>query len=176
MRNYTGNLAAGKEKTKNLVLTAMFAALVFAATAYILHIPTQNGYIHIGDAFIYMAASILPAPYAVAAGAIGAALSDGLTGYAIWVLPSILIKSATAAVFTSKHRTILCRRNLLACAAALGLCAGGYYVAEGILYGNFISALASIPTNILQAVVSIIIYGIIGFALDRLKFKEKIYR
>ena len=43
-------------KVKYLVLSAMFAALIFVLTAY-LHIPSHTGYTHVGDAFIYMAAS-----------------------------------------------------------------------------------------------------------------------
>ena len=51
-------------KSKNLrllTLTAMFAALTMLVTACIMHIPTgfNNGYIHLGDTMIYIAASML---------------------------------------------------------------------------------------------------------------------
>lgn len=163
------------QKTKNLVLTALFAAIIFVTTAYIFHIPMQNGYFHIGDSFIYLAASILPTPYAVAAGAIGAALSDGLTGFAIWIIPSIIIKCLTALVFTSKRNTIICKRNFVACAGSMVFCAGGYYLAEVIMLQSFSAPLISIPGYIMQSAVSIIIYSIVGVALDKIKFKEKIY-
>ena len=39
----------------------------------------NGGYIHLGDALIYLAAVLLPAPYAMAAGAIGGGLADLLT-------------------------------------------------------------------------------------------------
>ena len=51
-----------------MCISGIFAALVFVVTAY-LHIPTYNGYVHIGDAFIFLAACILPTPYAVGVGA-----------------------------------------------------------------------------------------------------------
>ena len=72
----------------------MFAALIFVLTAY-LHIPSHTGYTHVGDAFIYMAASLLPTPYAIGASVVGAAMADALSGYVIWVVPTIIIKAIT---------------------------------------------------------------------------------
>ena len=50
---------------------ALFAAVITLTTAYLLHIPVPTGYVHLGDAFVYLAAPLLPAPYAVAAAANG---------------------------------------------------------------------------------------------------------
>ena len=57
----------------NLTLSGIFAALITIFTAYIGHIPIgiNGGYIHFGDGLIYLAATILPMPYAMLAGAIG---------------------------------------------------------------------------------------------------------
>ena len=71
-------------KNKNsvfyMVLASLFAALIAVFTAFIFRIPIKIGansaYIHFGDAFIFLAASILPTPYAVAAAGIGGALGD----------------------------------------------------------------------------------------------------
>ena len=71
-------------KLKRIVLTGLFSALIFVFTAYI-HVPTGAGYTHAGDGLIYLAACILPTPYAVAAGVVGGALADGLSGYPIWI-------------------------------------------------------------------------------------------
>ena len=86
-------------KIRLLTLTALFAALIFLLTAY-LHIPSANGYTHIGDAFVYLAGALLPPGYAAAAGTIGAALADLMTGYAFWAPASILIKALTACLFS----------------------------------------------------------------------------
>lgn len=156
------------------VLTALFAALIFVVTAYLFHIPTPvtGGYIHLGDAFLYLAASILPAPYAVAAGGIGEALSDGLTGSAVYALPTFLIKSAMALCFTASAKTILTRRNFVACAAAGAICVGGYYLTEVFLLGSFAAPAAEIPGNLIQAAASGVIYLLLGRAFDRLKLKD----
>ena len=62
------------EKMKNLTLSAMFAAVIMLMILYLFHIPvgSSGGYVHFGDAFIYLAACFLPMPYACGAAAIGA--------------------------------------------------------------------------------------------------------
>lgn len=51
------------EKLVNMVYAGLFAALTALLTA-VLHIPVGNGYVHCGDAVIYLAAAMLPLPYA----------------------------------------------------------------------------------------------------------------
>ena len=59
-----------KEKLHLLVTSALFAASITVVTAYMLHIPLPTGgYIHLGDALIYLAACLLPVPCAAAAAA-----------------------------------------------------------------------------------------------------------
>lgn len=55
--------------TSKLVTTGLFAAMITMMTAYIFHIPygANGGYIHFGDALIYLGAVFLPRPYALAA-------------------------------------------------------------------------------------------------------------
>ena len=50
------------EKLLNMVYAGLFAAMTALFTAT-LHIPVGNGYIHCGDAVIYLAAALLPMPY-----------------------------------------------------------------------------------------------------------------
>ena len=66
-------------RIQRLCQTAVFAAISYVFPAW-LHVPTFPGYTHIGDGFLYLAASTLPMGYAAAAGAIGAGLADVLTG------------------------------------------------------------------------------------------------
>ena len=82
------------KKTKAIVIAALFAGLITDFTAYICHIPfgASGGYIHFGDAIIYLGASVLPTPLAVAAAIIGAGLADLLTA-PMWVLPTVIIKA-----------------------------------------------------------------------------------
>ena len=84
------------KKLRLLCLAALFAGAIAVTTAYLLHIPIPTGgYIHLGDALIYLAACLLPAPYAVGAAMVGAGLADLLTA-PLWVVPTLLIKALVA--------------------------------------------------------------------------------
>jgi len=161
------------KKIRLMCITGVFVALVFVVTAY-LHIPTANGYIHIGDGFIYLAACLLPSPYALFVGAVGALLADCLTGYAIWAPGSVLIKAVTALLFSGKGKRIVSFRNLMALIPATVACAGGYYLYESLIYRNFISPLAGIPASLTQALGSAIIFVLAGLAIDKMNFKHKL--
>jgi uncharacterized repeat protein (TIGR04002 family) len=166
-----------KNKSLHLgVMAALFGALIFVVTAYILHIPTPatGGYIHLGDAFVYLAASMLPAPYAVAAAGIGEAMSDALTGSLVYALPTLLIKSAMALCFSTAGAKLLTRRNALATIAAGAICVGGYYLTEAFLMHSMVSPLVEIPANLVQAAASAVIYLLAARALDRLQMKKKV--
>jgi uncharacterized repeat protein (TIGR04002 family) len=157
------------------VLTALFAAMIFVVTAYILHIPTPTGgYVHLGDAFVYLAASVLPMSYAVAAAGIGEVLSDLLTGGAAFALPTLLIKSLMAMCFASTGEKIITKRNSVASGLAGLICIGGYYLTEVFLSHSFSAPLIEIPANAIQAAASAVIYLLAGRALDRIKLKSSV--
>ena len=156
-----------------MCISGIFAALVFVVTAY-LHIPTYNGYVHIGDAFIFLASCILPTPYAIGVGAMGAMLADVLTGYAIWAPGSIVIKALSAMLFSSKAKKIVSLRNTLMLIPTTAICAGGYYIYEVIITGSFIGALAGIPGSLVQSVASGIVFVLAGAAMDKMNLRNKI--
>lgn len=156
-----------KKQIKQMTTAGVFTALVFLLTAY-LHIPVGIGYVHIGDAFIYVAASMLPLPYALFTAVGGAVLADCLTGFAVWAPASAIIKGITVLFFTSKSK-IICTKNIIAIIPAWITCIGGYYLYEAIIAGNFISPIASISANVLQCLFSTIAYFIIGLSIDKLK-------
>ena len=110
------------KSSKNLrcgVAAAMFAALTCVLTMFIkIPIMGGQGYIHPGDMAIYLAASILPLPFAAAGAAIGGALADILGGAAVWAPWTLFIKAALTVFFTRKKSTVVCGRNIAACAAA----------------------------------------------------------
>lgn len=170
-----------KEKTKInvntrlITLSAVFAAMTYALTAF-LHIPTAKGYIHIGDAVIFIAASLLPKPYAMASAAVGAALSDALSGYWIWMPATFVIKSLTALAFTSKKSKILCARNFTALVPALVLCVGGYALYSGfVIYGSLPAGFIDAPANLFQTAASAAVYIALSATLDKSGIKKKLH-
>ena len=77
----------------------MFAALIIVATIFIrVPIGINEGYIHVGDSMIYLAACLL-GPYAAIAAVIGGAFADILAGAAAWALPTAIIKACNTIPF-----------------------------------------------------------------------------
>lgn len=173
MSTTTANSKSNSTQIKLLVFTGLFTAIIYVLTAY-LHVPTIKGYVHVGDGIIFLAATLLPTPYAVFAAAIGGALADALSGYWIWVPATLIIKGVTAVFFTSKKEKILCKQNFIALIPALILCVGGYGLYSGIvIYRNLIAGFADAFANTMQIVTSGILYVILGLAFDKIGFKKK---
>lgn len=160
---------------KKTIVAAMFATLTCIFTMF-LRIPIVGGqgYIHLGDMAIYLAASILPLPYACVAAGIGGAMADVLGGYAIWAPATLVIKALLVIPFSSKKEKIITPRNCVATAICIAVTVAGYYFAEWIIYGSAVSGIASIPWNVAQAVGSALLYIVLGFALDKMNFKKHI--
>ena len=154
-----------------MCISATFSALVFVITAY-LHIPTYNGYVHCGDGFIFIAACILPMPYSIVVGVLGAMLADLLTGFAIWAPGSMIIKGLLALLFTYKSNKIITKRNLFMLLPAALISAVGYYLYEALIIGSFIASLAGIPGSLVQALASSIVYVAMGVAMDKYDIKK----
>ncbi len=157
-----------------LTVTGLFAAMVTIMTAYIFHIPygTNGGYIHFGDALIYIAAVLLPRPYALAAAAIGGGLADMLTA-PMWAPATILIKMLIVLPFTSHKGRMLSARNVAAPFIAALISATGYYLAEGLLFGSFLSPIASLTGSAIQSGGSAVIFLTAAVALDKIHIKNR---
>lgn len=158
---------------KRLVTTAIMSAMITLMTAYICHIPSTNeGYIHLGDSLIYIAAAILPAPYAMAAGAIGGGMADLLTA-PVWAPATIIIKMLLTIPFTNKKAKIVNTRNVIALFIAFVISTVGYFLAGGIMFGFTTSFLTSVSGSLVQSGGSAIVFVLFGMALDRIHFKTR---
>lgn len=175
-----------KQILRQTVLTSLLTAMVIVLTCY-LKIPAHNGYLHIGDSVIYVAACLLPAPLAVFCGAVGGMAADILSGYTMYALPSFIIKAMLVPAFSSKTDKISSKRNFLASVLNIPITVAGYYVTEAVLIssgGNFIktflspvpwiSALHTIPMNLIQAAASSVIFIFAALALDKANIKQHI--
>lgn len=162
------------KKLRTLVLSAVFAAVIFVTT-YFLHIntPFNNGYVHPGDAFIYLAACILPTSYAMAAASIGAAFSD-LLASPIYALPTLVIKALLTLFFTAKAEKFIVKRNVIGIflAGIAGLL--GYFIFESFIYGIQPAAINAV-FGAAQPIISGILFLAIGAALDKAGFKKRFH-
>ena len=163
-----------KDKIHLLTITALFAAAITVMTAYLLHIPIPTGgYIHLGDALIYLAACLLPVPYAAAAAAIGAGLADLLTA-PMWVLPTLVIKAVVVLFFTSGHRRILCRRNIAAVVIAGLFSPAAYALAGCAMTGTMAAFVPQFLGTLIQGIGSGALFIVITPALDGVKLKARV--
>lgn len=88
-------------KTNNPTFRLVTASLLIAFTCIatmIIQIPTTAtmGYIHIGDTFVILSGIILGPLLGGFAAGLGSLLADGLSGYAIFMIPTFIIKFAAA--------------------------------------------------------------------------------
>lgn len=158
-----------REQIKKLAYTGMFAALIFLAV-YVVRIPIglNGSYIHVGDAFVYLAACVLPLPYAMAASAIGAGLSDALApGGLVWLPATMLIKSLCCVAFSRRQTALLNRRNITAVFVGAGITLVGYSLAGAVLFGSWVVALAEVPISLVQAAASGVLFVALAKMLDK---------
>lgn len=158
------------KKLRLLVQTALFAAITTVATI-IIQIPIPGGgYVHPGDSIILLCAWLLgPIPGAVA-GAVGAGLADALSGYALYVPATAVIKALMG----------LCAGGLfvrMKSGAAGRMIGGGvagvvmvlgYFVYEAFVLGLGLGAAASIPANLFQALFALAAAAALLRPMDRL--------
>ena len=163
-----------KEKLHLLVTSALFAASITVVTAYMLHIPLPTGgYIHLGDALIYLAACLLPVPCAAAAAAIGAGLADLLTA-PMWVLPTLVIKAVLVLFFTNRSERLLCRRNCAAVVLAGLFSPAAYALAGCAMAGTMAAFIPQFLGTLVQGIGSGALFIVITPALDGVKLKARV--
>lgn len=153
-----------QEQTKNLAKSALMIALIFAATYSIkLPNPATGGYSHMGDCMVFLGVLILGKKQGALAGGLGAALSDLLSGAALWVVPTFVIKYLMAWIMgaIAEHDT-LGNWNV-----SMGAVSGGifqciaYTLVKIPLVGS-VPAIASIPGILMQTLIGLVIFTAIS--------------
>lgn len=164
------------DKSRNMTMAAMFAALIALTILYLFHIPvgSNGGYVHFGDAFIYLAGCFLPMPYACAAAAIGGGIADLMSGAAVWMIPTMIIKPLMAMCFTNKGEKIFNTRNVIGVFLGGLINMVGYYVAECLMVGNWTSPLVGILPGLVQPGGSAILFLVMALAIDKLSLKKRL--
>lgn len=163
----TGRTAESANQIRTLVITAVFIALTYIFTAFVnvrLPIAANGGLIHLGNVPLFIGAIVFGKKTGAICGGVGMGLFDFLSGWTAWAPFTFVIVGLmgfTVGAITEKHEGF--GWNALAIAAACVIKIAGYYIAEGIIYGNWIAPAASIPGNLVQigaaAVIVLIIAG-----------------
>lgn len=158
-----------------LTTTAVFIVLVYVFTAIInirLPISINGGLIHLGNVPLFIGAIIFGKKTGMLAGGIGMAMFDLLSPYAIWAPFTLVIVGLMGLVvglITENHKSI--PWFIVAMVAACAIKVVGYYIAEVILYHNWVVPLTSVPGNLVQigvaAVITLIIIEPLRIAADK---------
>lgn len=155
--------AANTSSAKQVAINGISIALVFIATGFInlrLPIVANGGLIHLGNVPLFLAAIIFGKKTGAISGAVGMALFDLFSGWTLWAPFTFVIVGIMGWVVgkiteDKSHNTILW--YVIAILAALAIKIVGYYIAEGIIYSNWVAPAASIPGNIVQILTAAVI-------------------
>lgn len=161
------------DRLHRLVLAALFAALGYVATA-IIQVPTATGYVNLGDGIVLLAGFVLGPAYGFAAGGLGPALADLLSGYGYYVPGTFVIKGGMAAlaclllrVFRKKGQEPSLLR-LAGCTVPAELFMTlSYFVYKATVLKAGVGAAAGIPADLMQGLMG----AAISMALFRLLYR-----
>ena len=145
--------------TREIVFTGLMTALVFIAT-FVPHIPIPLGYAHLGDAVIFLLALLVPRRPAIIAACLGSALADLLGGFALWAVPTIVIKYGMAEIvyrIAPQGRAMEQGRIVTALLLSSLWMAFAYTLVGAVLYDGLIAALTSTPGLIVEGIVNSVI-------------------
>lgn len=165
-------------KTQKMVLAALMMGIIMVSILFIrIPIPFTQGYVHPGDAMIFLSVLILGYKYGAVASALGGMLGDLIGGFAMWAPWTFVIKGVMAYLMgvivaaASKNGELSGGKRaaveIAGMVVAGAFMVAGYYVAEGVMYGNWVTAALGVPWNIGQAVAGAIIAVIISQLLRK---------
>ncbi|MEB2300421.1 ECF transporter S component [Lysinibacillus xylanilyticus] len=165
MQNIQGqSYTKSRTKTFDLVITSILAALVFVATMFInFRLPFgQGGLIHLGTSMLLITSILFGPKKGALAGAIGMGLFDIVGGWLIWAPTTIISRALQGAIvgkiaWSKGHRGDDIRLNILAAVVAMPVMMGVYYIGQAIMFKSWVAPMASIPGDLIQNVVGLII-------------------
>ena len=155
-----------------ITITALFIALTYVFTAFInirLPITANGGLIHLGNVPLFICAIIFGKKSGAIAGGVGMGLFDLLSGWTAWAPFTFIIVGLmgfSVGAITEKKKGF--GWKVVAILVACVIKIAGYYIAEGIIYGNWITPASSIPGNLLQVGVAAVVVLIISGQLQKL--------
>lgn len=162
---------------KNIVLTAMLVAMSYIATAFI-KIPIPLGYANFGNTILFIAVLFWGTRKGLFAGAVGSALADLLSPYAIWTIPTLLVKIgialAVGLIGNRKGQSLKLGsfRTFLAVFSGGLMHVVGYVIAGAVLYGGLAAGISSAPALAMEAAVNIMVFYLLGNLLHKMKINQ----
>ena len=101
-------------------------------------------------------------------------MADLLTA-PMWVIPTVIIKAFIVLPFSNKGNKIVTKRNVIATVIAFIISGVCYYFAGALVFGAKVAFITSMLESVVQSGGSAVLFVLFGYALDKGKFKTKIY-
>lgn len=151
-----------KNLTYKLAINALGIAMVAIATMF-LQFPIPLGYAHLGNCFILLFAVFFGPETGLVAGGIGSALADLLTGYTVWVIPTLIIKSIMGYLIgllasKAKEKTIKSPFVFAGALAGIVEMIVGYTIAGAIIAHSIPTGLSQAPGLTVEGIVGLILF------------------
>ena len=163
-----------------MVINAIGIALVFISTAT-LNITIGTSLVNLCDAFIFIISYFFGPVAGLISGSIGSCLAD-LAVFPVTALYTLFIKGIEGLIFGLISKKIKnmnyssIKENIMlmiACVISCFIMMSGYFLTETFLYGSYQTALISIYSNLVQSILSIIIFYMLYNLLNKSKILKK---
>ena len=176
--DHTQSYSKTSQKTLDLIMTSMLVALVFLSTFFLnikLPISINGGLVHLGTAMLFIASILFGPKKGALAGAIGMGLFDLVGGWLLWAPITIVARGLQGFIvgkiaWSNGRKGSSLAINVIATIVSIPFMIAVYYFGEVILYGNWIVPLTSIPGDLLQNALGMIIALPVCVALKKVPY------
>ena len=175
---HTQSYSKTSKKTLDLIMTSMLVALVFLSTFFLnikLPISVNGGLVHLGTGMLFIASILFGPKKGALAGAIGMGLFDLVGGWLLWAPITIVARGLQGFIvgkiaWSKGRKGSSLALNVTATIVSIPFMIAVYYFGEVILYGNWIVPLTSIPGDLLQNALGMIIAIPVCVALKKVPY------
>ncbi len=165
------------QRTRRIVFSAMFIAIVVVATFINVPFPgAAGGLVHLGTLVMLTISMKYGKFYGMIGGGIGMFLFDVLGGWMAWAPGTLVVRLLMGYVVgaiaydKTKGQGQSNVRNVMAFISGLIVMVVGYYFYEAIFLTTFETAFTSIPGNLIQFAIGIFAFPLVLF-LDKVNLK-----
>lgn len=165
-------------QTYHLIITSMLIALVFISTMLLnikLPISINGGLIHLGTAMLFIVSILFGPKKGAMAGAFGMGIFDLVAGWTLWA-PITFLTRGLQGYLIGKIAWGKGRNgnhfgwNLAAILISTPPMLAGYYLGESLIFKSWIIPLTSIPGDLVQTAIGLLVAIPACTALKKLPF------
>lgn len=162
---------------KKIVMVSLFTALTCVATM-VIRIPSPTGgYINPGDAVVLLGSFLLGPIWGAVAAALGSAMADVFSGYAVYAPATFIIKGLMAlcgGIILNKLKSKKAAGAILGSFVAEIIMVVGYLLFTATILGYGLGAVAEVPGNLVQGVFGIIAGTALYVALSKIPYISQV--